>query len=147
ASVRSPLIAASATFALKPGAWLRRGRLLMVSPDSMGTACPPSGRNSTYPSVQITGTSSIVLTSARSLSTACALFSGLSVAFSPVLTSELGRLWAAALYLGALASVWILQGLYMDSYHTIAGAFVACGLGLFVMPAWFGRVSEVVPVI
>jgi hypothetical protein len=30
----------------------------MVSPDSMGTACPPSGRNSTYPSVQISGTSS-----------------------------------------------------------------------------------------
>jgi hypothetical protein len=32
----------------------------MVPPDSMGTACPPSGRNSTYPSVQISGTSSII---------------------------------------------------------------------------------------
>jgi hypothetical protein len=52
------LIAASATFALKAAAWFRRGRLLMVSPDSMGTACPSSGRNSTYPSVQISGTSS-----------------------------------------------------------------------------------------
>jgi uncharacterized protein len=30
----------------------------MVSPDSMGTACPPSGRNSTYLSVQISETSS-----------------------------------------------------------------------------------------
>jgi len=30
----------------------------MVSPDSIGTAWPPSGRNSTYPSVQISGTSS-----------------------------------------------------------------------------------------
>jgi hypothetical protein len=108
----------------------------------MGTACPPSGRNSTYPSVQISGTSSNDLTYARIVSTAFALVSVLSVAFSPVLTSELGRLWAAALYLGALASVWILQGLYMDSYHTIAGAFVVCGLGLFVMPAWFGRVSS-----
>src|SRR5258708_26158739 len=32
--VRSPLTAASATFALKAGVWFRRGRLFMVSPDS-----------------------------------------------------------------------------------------------------------------
>src|SRR5680860_1169724 len=59
ASVRSPLMAASATFALKLGVWFRRGRLLMVSPDSMGTACPLSGRNSTYRPVQISGTGSL----------------------------------------------------------------------------------------
>src|ERR1035437_4963303 len=52
-------MAASATFALKAGVWFRRGRLLMVSPDSRGTACPPSGRNSTYRPVQISGTSSV----------------------------------------------------------------------------------------
>jgi hypothetical protein len=46
------------TFALKAGAWFRRGRLLMVSPDSRGTACPPSDRNSTYRPVQISGTGS-----------------------------------------------------------------------------------------
>src|SRR3954454_13917656 len=33
ASVFSPLIAASATFALKPGAWVRRVRLVMLAPD------------------------------------------------------------------------------------------------------------------
>jgi hypothetical protein len=33
--------------------WFRRGRLLIVSPDSLGTACPLSGRNSTYRPVQI----------------------------------------------------------------------------------------------
>src|SRR5215472_9159092 len=33
-SVRSPLIAAIATFALKADAWFRRGLLLMLSPDS-----------------------------------------------------------------------------------------------------------------
>jgi hypothetical protein len=32
--------------------------LLIVSPDSSGTACPLSGRNSTYRPVQISGTSS-----------------------------------------------------------------------------------------
>jgi hypothetical protein len=51
-------MAASANFALKAGAWFRRGRLLIVSPDSLGTACPLSGRNSTYRPVQISGTSS-----------------------------------------------------------------------------------------
>src|SRR5215470_10562508 len=33
-SVRSPLIAAIATFALKADVWFRRGLLLMLSPDS-----------------------------------------------------------------------------------------------------------------
>jgi len=32
--------------------------LLIVSPDSLGTACPLSGRNSTYRPVQISGTGS-----------------------------------------------------------------------------------------
>src|SRR6202040_3697710 len=58
ARVRSPLMAASATFALKVAVWFRRGRLFMVSPDSLGTACPLSGRNSTYRSVQISEASS-----------------------------------------------------------------------------------------
>src|ERR1700730_5953617 len=46
-------MAASATLALKADVWFRRGRLLIVSPDSLGTACPLSGRNSTYRPVQI----------------------------------------------------------------------------------------------
>src|SRR4249920_164102 len=51
-------MAASATLALKAGVWFRRGRLLIVSPDSLGTACPPSGRNSTYRPVQISAAGS-----------------------------------------------------------------------------------------
>jgi hypothetical protein len=57
--VRSPLMAESATFALKAGVWFRRGRLLIASPDSQGTACPLSGRNSTYRPVQIFAAGSI----------------------------------------------------------------------------------------
>jgi integral membrane sensor domain MASE1 len=53
-------MAASAIFALKAGVWFRRGRLVIVSPDSLGTACPLSGRNSTYRPVQISGASSEV---------------------------------------------------------------------------------------
>jgi hypothetical protein len=39
--------------------WFRRGRLFMVSPDSLATACPLSGRNSTYRPVQISETTSL----------------------------------------------------------------------------------------
>src|SRR5258708_5119933 len=53
-------MAAIATFALKPGVWFRRVRLVIVSPDSQRTACLLSGRNSTYRPVQISGTSSVV---------------------------------------------------------------------------------------
>src|SRR5271157_5881321 len=52
-------MAESATFALKAGVWFRRGRLLIASPDSLGTACPLSGRNSTYRPVQISAAGSI----------------------------------------------------------------------------------------
>src|SRR5438105_3257169 len=51
-------MAASAIFALNAGVWFRRGRLLIVSPDSQAIACLPSGRNSTYRPVQISGTGS-----------------------------------------------------------------------------------------
>jgi hypothetical protein len=40
--------------------WFRRGRLVIVSPDSLGTTCQLSGRNSTYRPVQISGTGSEV---------------------------------------------------------------------------------------
>ena len=45
---------------MKPGVWFRRGRLLIVSPDSLGTACPLSGRNSTYRLVQILEAGSVL---------------------------------------------------------------------------------------
>jgi hypothetical protein len=55
---QSPLTAASATFALKAGVRLRRGRLAKVFPDSQASACLPSGRNSAYRPAQISGTRS-----------------------------------------------------------------------------------------
>src|SRR3954462_10993656 len=58
ASVLSPRTAARATFALKAGVWFRRGRFVMVSP-VRHTSWPLSGRNSTYPAVQIFKASSI----------------------------------------------------------------------------------------
>src|SRR3954463_9605766 len=57
ASGLSPLTAARATFALKAGVWFRRGRLVIVSP-VRHAYWPLSGRNSTYPAVQISKASS-----------------------------------------------------------------------------------------
>src|SRR5450759_3744933 len=45
-------MAARATFDLNTGVWFRRGRLLIVSPVRQ-PYWPLSGRNSTYPAVQI----------------------------------------------------------------------------------------------
>src|SRR4051812_14508585 len=58
ASVFSPLTAANATFALNAGVWFRRGRLVIASP-VRHAYWPLSGRNSTYPAVQISRASSI----------------------------------------------------------------------------------------
>src|SRR6187402_1311961 len=58
ASVLSPRTAAKATFALKAGVWFRRGRLVIVSP-MRHAYWPLSGRNSTYPDVQISRASSL----------------------------------------------------------------------------------------
>src|ERR687897_2605982 len=57
ARVLSPFTAARATLALKAGEWFRRGLLLIVSPVRQ-PFWPRSGRNSTYPAVQISRASS-----------------------------------------------------------------------------------------
>src|ERR671913_280965 len=57
ARVFSPFTAARATLALKAGEWFRRGLLLIVSPVRQ-PFWPRSGRNSTYPAVQISRASS-----------------------------------------------------------------------------------------
>src|SRR3981189_624695 len=59
-------MAANATFALNAAGCFRRARLLIVSPDSSGTACPLSGRNSTYRPVQNSGASSTAFERQRS---------------------------------------------------------------------------------
>src|SRR3954452_23924250 len=59
ASVFSPLMAASATFALKAAVWFRRGRLLIISPVQQPSWLS-SGRSPTYPTAQILQATSIL---------------------------------------------------------------------------------------
>ena len=66
ARVFSPRTAASATFALNSAEWFRRGRLLIsLAPASKGTIMPFSGSDSTYPTVQFSGTTSNRLNTPR----------------------------------------------------------------------------------
>jgi hypothetical protein len=59
ASVFSPLMAANVTFALNAGEWVRRVRLAIIAPDAAAFS-PLLGRNSTYRSVRIWPTTSII---------------------------------------------------------------------------------------
>ena len=53
--VRSPLIAARATLALKSGEWFRRVRFVILAPDSHAQPCALSGRDSTHRTVRNCG--------------------------------------------------------------------------------------------
>src|SRR5208282_1526023 len=113
ASVRSPLIAASATFAVKAGVWFRRGRLFMVSPDSQAIACPLSGRNSTYRPVQISGAGSVVAAAASA-----GLISAPTLAADPVPQNDLlnAELWmqTAIEYRANCLTVYALAKVRLD---------------------------------
>ena len=69
---------------------------------------------------------------------ALALAAGSAVALSPALSRPRGSLWATALFLGPVASVWTVQGLSLVSYHTIAGCVVVAGMAAFGLPAVTG---------
>jgi hypothetical protein len=75
---------------------------------------------------------------ARLISAALALAAGACVATTPALPVRIARLWAAALFLGLIATVWLLQGLYLVNYHAIAGFLLVAALALCVVPAWRG---------
>jgi hypothetical protein len=78
------------------------------------------------------------LVGARLIPSALGLLAVAAIATSTCLDSLAARLLAAAMSLGLLASIWLLQGLYLYSYHPIAGALVLIALAWFVVPAWLG---------
>jgi hypothetical protein len=75
---------------------------------------------------------------ARVISAALALGAASCVATTPALSNRVARLWATALFLGLIATVWIVQGLYLVNYHAIAGFLLVAALAMFVVPAWCG---------
>ncbi len=71
---------------------------------------------------------------ARVVIAALAVLAGGAVATSPALRGT-ARACAAMLFFGLLATVWLVQSLYLFSYYPISGAFAVITLAWFVVPA------------
>jgi len=68
-----------------------------------------------------------------------AAVSCLSLAFSPILKCITARIWAAALYLSILSSVWALQAIHMLLYSQIGGFLFVIVLSQLVIPVLMGE--------
>lgn len=63
----------------------------------------------------------------------------LSISFSPILKSSAARVWAAAVFVSVLSSVWMLQGIHMLLYHQIGGFLLVIALAQMVIPSLLGE--------
>ena len=75
---------------------------------------------------------------ARLISSLFTLCAGAAILSSSVLPGAVARLWAGTLFLGIVASVWLVQGLYLVSYHTVGGALLVTATAQFAACAWCG---------
>ena len=119
--VFSPLIAATATFALNAGLWFRRGRLAMVF-SSLAASCCRGPENPLIPPVQISGTASV---------------SGGLIALLRAVSfcsAHIGLDWARVV-LGA----WVVispRALATGFPAGMIAAHVLIGLAAIALPAW-----------
>lgn len=91
---------------------------------------------------QIVGFSEVWLF--RLTSTFCAIAAALAIFFSPFLQAFWQRSLATSLWLGIISSVWIIQGLYLDSYWTIGGCLATIGLATLGIPLVYGyKISKI----
>ncbi|HYG68641.1 MAG TPA: RICIN domain-containing protein, partial [Anaeromyxobacteraceae bacterium] len=74
----------------------------------------------------------------RAILAACAALAATAVAWSPLVTGVRARALAFATFLGALAPIWILQGLHFTLYQNLAGAAAAVVLAQVVLPSLLG---------
>ena len=76
---------------------------------------------------------------ARLIIVALTILEALCVATSPIVPDLSARLNALSLNLGLLATVWLLQALYMVNYHMVGGLLGGAALSLLVAPTWFTK--------
>jgi hypothetical protein len=77
-------------------------------------------------------------TYARLIMVALALLASASVAASPALKTPANKIRGVSLFLGMLAAVWLLQGLYLINFYAVAGMVAVIGLS-FLTGIWMGR--------
>lgn len=72
---------------------------------------------------------------ARAIQIGLVFTSAISIYLSPVLISRVARIWAITIYIFMLSSVWLVQGLNMLLYHSVAGFLFVVALSQLVLPA------------
>lgn len=79
---------------------------------------------------------------ARLIEPGLGLLAASSVALSPALRSGTEKLWGVALFLGMLATVWLLQGLYLLNFYPVGGLLAVFGLSGFLTGVWRGETAS-----
>jgi hypothetical protein len=79
----------------------------------------------------------------RILPIALTLAAGAAVYGCNALCGAWERITAASLFLGLVATIWLVQGLYLADYQPEAGAFLLIGFAQFTLPALYA--AEIAP--
>ena len=75
---------------------------------------------------------------ARIIPISLTLCAACAIASSAAFRGAWERMLAPALFLGLIATVWVVQTLNMADYQPEAGALLLIGFALLTFPAWFG---------
>jgi hypothetical protein len=114
--------------------WFRRGRLLMVSPDSRDTACPLSGRNSTYRPVQIREASSDLYRFPRAFQQAYYFWEAIVADHEDDTLERINRTFAVLPWQGGYSAVSFFEHLKYAVPHRNRPRIVSIHYG---SPGWF----------
>lgn len=68
-----------------------------------------------------------------------ALLAAVSISITPALSDRRHRLLASLIFLGSLASYWLMDAFYMVSFYPVAGLITVGLLALFAVPTWFNK--------
>ncbi|MFT8808323.1 hypothetical protein [Gluconobacter sp.] len=82
---------------------------------------------------------------ARLLLPVLALMAAASITVTPALSDRRHRLLASTIFIGGLASYWLMDAFYMVSFYAVAGFLTVGLLALFVVPAWSGSTPALLP--
>lgn len=84
---------------------------------------------------------------ARLIIVGFAALAAAAIALCPTLTTLRQRAWALTVFVGLVASIWIVDGLYLFENYLVSASLIIVLLAQYVVPAWsdtgvgFGRAS------
>ena len=72
-----------------------------------------------------------------------ALMAATCISVTSALSDVRHRVLASTVFIGGIASYWLMDAFYMVSFYPVAGFLAVCLLALFVVPAWCGKTPSV----